>query len=80
MKAANRINNMVDINYYNRSYSVTVSESVDNLELHKSTGSDWCEIRAFINDDLKGSIELRSKEMAEHLHFMLGQMLDVGKK
>jgi len=50
-------------------------ESVDSILVHKSPSSYWTEITLFIHEKEEARITIRSKEMAEQLHFMLGQML-----
>ena len=61
--------------YYNQNYSMTVQEANDKLTVSKSSGSNWCGIAITTNRNSNGMIMLRSKAMAEQLHFMLGQML-----
>ena len=62
--------------YRNKYYDMSVVESSDSLYLSKASKSDYCEIKMKVNNFDDGSILIRSKEMAEQLHFMLGQMLD----
>jgi hypothetical protein len=61
--------------YWRKNYKQQVSGGVDALTLEKLDGSDWCHLRMLTNDEQHGEICLRSREMAEHLHFMLGQLL-----
>lgn len=62
--------------FYKKSYSMTVQESNDKLVVEKSNNSDWSEVKMITNKFDNGSIAIRSKAMAEQLHFMLGQMLN----
>jgi hypothetical protein len=65
----------MDLDYFNRNYKVTVIEGVDRLTLSKHPAGFWSEIEMRINENPPARITLRSKEMAEQLHHMLGQML-----
>jgi hypothetical protein len=47
----------------------------DILSVRKGSGSDWVYICMKTNGQPNGAITIRSLEMAEGLHFMLGQML-----
>lgn len=61
--------------YFARQYRMTVKDA-DELTLDKSRASDWASLTMHINDGVPDTqITLRSKEIAEGLHFMLGQML-----
>jgi hypothetical protein len=62
--------------YQKKCYNMAAQHMVDQLHIDKSTQSDWCEITMITNGFENGIITLRSKEMAEQLHFMLGQLLD----
>ena len=62
--------------YQDKRYNSSVIIGNDNITLAKSSGSEWSYIENTINGDKDTEITIRSKEMAEHLHFMLGQMLD----
>lgn len=61
--------------YWDRNYHMDVSESCDTLSVKKNSGGDWCYVRIMTNGRPNGEIVIRSKEMAEQLRFMLGQML-----
>lgn len=61
--------------YWNKSYRVSVRETIDELTVAKSASSDRCELRMVINEEGRHEIMIRSKTMLEHLHFMLGQVL-----
>jgi hypothetical protein len=61
--------------YWKRRYHMEAIEGVDALNVDKSPGTDWCWVRMTVADNEPIGINLRSKEMAEQLHFMLGQML-----
>ncbi|MDH5798909.1 MAG: hypothetical protein OEZ19_10110 [Paracoccaceae bacterium] len=62
--------------YEKKHYRMSATHGVDTLTVEKDSRSDWATIRKTIHDDSFGEIEIRSKEMAEQLHFMLGQMLE----
>jgi len=61
--------------FYTKYYSMSVQEFNDKLIVKKISNTDWSNIQMITNDNENGSIQLRSKAMAEQLHFMLGQML-----
>lgn len=62
--------------YWNKDYCMTVSESgCDILSINKNRGSDWSTLEMVTNAEPNGLITLRSREIAEQLHFSLGQML-----
>lgn len=62
--------------YWNTSYKITAIEGVDALTVEKGASSDWSKVSMVINGGVSESqITLRSRHMAEQLHFMLGQML-----
>ena len=61
--------------YYDKSYSRSTTEGADSLHVRKRRGTDWLDIEMITNGTGNGSICIRSKDMAEHLHFMLGQLL-----
>jgi len=62
-------------NYYKKYYIMKAKQTNDSLKLHKTTNSDWCELSMTTNGFSNGQITIRSKEMVEQLHFMLGQLL-----
>lgn len=61
--------------YSGKGYSLTVIDGCDALTVEKPAGSDWSYLKMEINGRRGGDITLRSKEMAEQLHAMLGSML-----
>lgn len=66
---------MTDDDYWRKHYQRRLAEGADTLTLEKTKDSDWCHVRMLTNGDPNGGICIRSREMAEHLHFMLGQLL-----
>ena len=62
--------------FHKKHYSMEIKESNDLIHIDKMSGTDWSTIEMVTNDKSNGYITIRSKNMAEHLHFMLGQMLD----
>lgn len=66
---------MTEIEYLKSSYRNTVISKGDSIHLEKSSNSDWLHIKMTVDDDILGSITIRSKQQAEHLRFMLGQIL-----
>lgn len=66
---------MNDADYWNRRYTMGARESSDELRVEKRAGTDWCDLSMQINGEYNGRITIRSREMAEELHFMLGRML-----
>lgn len=71
-----RSNTMGEDEYKIKHYSVSVEERNDKMRLTKGMNSDYCEINMKTNDINEGGLVIRSKNMAEQLHFMLGQMLE----
>lgn len=63
--------------YWKKNYGSSVSSGCDELHVRKSSGGDWSHINMLTNDQPNGDITIRSKEHAEQLHFLLGQMLGV---
>jgi hypothetical protein len=61
--------------YYKSNYTMKAQETNEVIAVNKSSNSDWCEITMATNDKANGAITIKSKHMAEQLHFMLGQML-----
>ena len=61
--------------YFDSTYRVTSTIEDDALTVGKSENTEWSKIIMKTNDTANGYIVLRSKAQAEHLHFMLGQML-----
>jgi len=70
--------NMTD-NYEQKHYAVSVVNGCDTLSAEKMKGSDWCELSMVTSGSHNGSITIRSKEQAEHLHFMIGKMLEISE-
>lgn len=62
--------------YRDKYYRMNVDNGGDQVEVHKSWNSEYVEIRLTINGLIKADMTLRSKEMVEQLHFMLGQVLN----
>lgn len=62
--------------YYKKPYSMNAQESNDKLFVEKHFDSDWLNISMETNCAENGKITIRSKNMAEQLHFMLGQALN----
>ncbi len=65
--------------YWEKNYSVIFGKGyrpTNELFIEKKSESDWSHITMMTNSSKNGTITIRSKEMAEQLHFMLGQMLD----
>ena len=64
-------------NYAGRIYQMSAREGVDELTVRKATG-DWLAVEMVVNGGVAAStITLRSRGMAQQLHFMLGQALGV---
>jgi hypothetical protein len=64
--------------YWEKGYNATVSRGGDDIEVNKNSGGDWSTITMCTNGNPNGSITIRSREHAEQLHFLLGQMLVKG--
>ncbi len=67
----------MSLSYFKKNYCMTVSESgsCDVLSVNKNNGTDWSALKMVTNGRSNGTITLRSREIAEQLHFSLGQML-----
>lgn len=65
--------------YFHKSYLKSVSDYTDTLRLCKNPGSHVCILIISRDEKSIGQLTIGSLEMAEHLHFMLGQMLDKPK-
>jgi hypothetical protein len=61
--------------YVKLNYFMSAGQHPDVLTVSKSAGTDWSHVTMTIHGDIKADITIRSQEMAEQLHFMLGQML-----
>ena len=68
----------MDMGYLREGYKASAIVGVDKVTVNKLSGSDWSTIKLTVNGYEEGEVGLRSKQMAEHLHFMLGQMLEIG--
>jgi hypothetical protein len=66
-------------NYWEKSFNTAVLHGNDEITVYKNSGGDWIGIEMQTNKTPNGSITIRSKEHAEQLHFLLGQMLGVGQ-
>jgi len=74
----NKVKSMTNDEYYNSEYGYEGTEHdspyTRTINLHKLKGSEFVTIRT--RENVKSEdINIRSKKQAEHLHFMLGQML-----
>lgn len=63
------------VNYTGKHFIMTAEQFPDRLTVKKNSPSDWSSVEMQVHDLVPVKITLRSKEMAEQLHFMLGQML-----
>lgn len=61
--------------YHNKHYMCSCLSGCDNLSVKKTTSGEWVDIEMVINGFDGGRIQLRSREAAEQLRFMLGQLL-----
>ena len=61
--------------FHKKTYRVSTKQGNDELYVVKQGDSDWSSVQMITNGNENGAVQLRSKEAAEHLHFMLGQML-----
>jgi VCBS repeat-containing protein len=61
--------------YEKSQYCMSAIQHPDKVTVSKTQGSDWCHVTLDIHGKEDSAINIRSKEMAEQLHFMLGQML-----
>lgn len=67
---------MTELEFDKKHYFMKVEESSDQLIVDKNCQSKWLNIRMVTNGSHNGQITIRSKEMAEQLYFMLGQVLE----
>lgn len=67
---------MKQTEYWKKSYEMAVQDGNQKLFLSKRPDTDWSHISMLNNSNEVGQIELRSKEHAEALRFMLDQMLN----
>ena len=56
-------------------YEMTIRHGTDALRVAKGGGSGWVSLNMTVNGTDAHCITIRSREHAEALHFMLGQML-----
>jgi len=66
---------MGESDYWGKSYNASLKRGVDTVHVIKASGVDRSMIRMQLHDKIDGTIQLRSQEHAEQLHFLLGQML-----
>lgn len=66
----------MDMDYWKHHYRMSAQESNEKISVEKNGDGDWCHVSMITNDRDNGKITIRSKAMAEQLHFMLGQMLN----
>lgn len=67
---------MTDADYSKRDFALTVVDTHDSLLLSKFGDSDWCELNMETNGAPNGKITIRSRLLAQQLHFMLGSLLN----
>ena len=65
---------MSERKYFNKIYKKSVVDSVDDLTLHKISGSDWSTITMRTNGSID-SITIRSRDQLEQLGLMISQCL-----
>lgn len=63
--------------YWDKTFSTSVSNGCDNIRVEKIGNSDWSHIKMITNNNSNGEITIRSKEQVEQIHFLLGQMLGI---
>jgi len=63
--------------YFAKNYIMSAQQDNDKLRVVKCGQSEWCNIENTTNNSDNGKITIRSKAIAEQLHFMLGQMLGI---
>lgn len=67
---------MNDKEYLEKFYDCKATICDDSIKIRKMMHLNDFRIIAKINNEEVGSITIRSKEQAEQLHFMLGQLLE----
>jgi len=67
---------MNDKEYLEKFYDCKATICDDSIKIRKMMHLSDFRITAKINNEEVGSITIRSKEQAEQLHFMLGQLLE----
>ncbi len=60
--------------YIDKNQSHTVTDGADTLTVHKFSNEDSTTI-TLTTDTRDSSIEIRSREQLEQLHFLIGQLL-----
>lgn len=67
---------MNDKEYLEKFYDCKSTCCDDSIKIRKMMHLNYFGISTKINDEEVGSITIRSKQQAEQLHFMLGQLLE----
>lgn len=67
---------MSDKDYLEKFYDCKTTHCDDSIKIRKMMHLNDFRITTKINNEETGSIVIRSKEQAEQLHFMLGQLLE----
>lgn len=67
---------MNDKEYLEKFYDCKATICDDSIKIRKMMHLNDFRIIAKINNEEVGSITIRSKQQAEQLHFMLGQLLE----
>lgn len=57
-------------------FKVRVGNDLDQLRVEKLSGSDWIQVKLETHGRMRGDVELRGREIAQQLHFVLGQLLE----
>ena len=66
---------MNKLDFDKKSYNLSIVDAIDEIAVIKKSGCDFVEIKMFIHNKEESSIVLRSQDLAEGLHFLLGQTL-----
>lgn len=66
---------MKEDEYHGHYYRMELKTNGDTFEISKSSSSTWAKITKKNPDGTSDSLDIRSKQMAEQIHFTLGQML-----
>ena len=69
---------MKKLDFDKKSYNLSIVDVIDEITVIKKSNCNFVEIKMFIHNREESSIVLKTQELAEGLHFLLGQML--GKK
>ena len=67
---------MKEQEFYQSSYHSSVEIFNNKLSVSKEVHGDWTYLELIVNDNDPERITINSQQMLEHLHFMLGQLLD----